>query len=193
MGRPKEPRRGRAGGLSAALRLRNKTKETARSLYGRGVIPPPMDRPPARSPAVRLMPSLRLRAAQRSRVPVRECITVPISCWLKSCASSGTFSQLGRCGECGWEAVRSASARRGVQPLLVPLLGGRFRNRTPGPPPFSSMNSTPAFSSACCSLSIVDCFASAPFSMRVTVLAVTPAFSASSRTPQPTAARAILT
>jgi hypothetical protein len=52
------------------------------------------------------------------------------------------------------------------------------------------MNFTPADSSACCNLSIVDCFASAPFSTRVTVLAVTPAFLASSRTPQPTAARA---
>ena len=46
------------------------------------------------------------------------------------------------------------------------------------------MNSTPAASSACCSLSIVDCFASAPFSMRVTVLAVTPAiFSELANTP----------
>src|SRR5215469_8640704 len=53
------------------------------------------------------------------------------------------------------------------------------------------MNSIPAVSRACWSRSIVDCFASAPFSMRVTVLAVTPAFLASSRTPQPTAARAI--
>src|SRR5215472_11228633 len=53
------------------------------------------------------------------------------------------------------------------------------------------MNSIPAASRACCSRSIVDCFASAPFSMRVTVLAVTPAFLARSRTPQPTAARAI--
>jgi hypothetical protein len=61
--------------------------------------------------------------------------------------------------------------------------------RTPGCSPF--VNSTPAASSARCSASIVDCFASAPFSMRVTVFAVTPAFLASSRTPQPTAARAI--
>jgi hypothetical protein len=67
----------------------------------------------------------------------------------------------------------------------------RLRILTPGPPPFSSMNSMPAASSASCNLSIVDCLASDPFSMRVTVLAVMPAFSASSLTPQPTAARAI--
>jgi hypothetical protein len=30
----------------------------------------------------------------------------------------------------------------------VHFLWERFRSRTPGPPPFSSMNSTPAFSSA---------------------------------------------
>ena len=46
--------------------------------------------------------------------------------------------------------------------------------RTPGR--FPLVNSMPAASSARCSRSIVDCFASAPFSIRVTVLAVTPAF-----------------
>ncbi len=65
-----------------------------------------------------------------------------------------------------------------------------FLIRTPGSPPFSAMNSTPAFSSAPRSAATVDCFASAPFSIRVTVLATTPAFSASSRTPKPSAARA---
>jgi len=48
-----------------------------------------------------------------------------------------------------------------------------FVRRTPGWSPL--VNSTPAASSARCSRSIVDCFASAPFSMRVTVLAVMPA------------------
>ena len=65
-----------------------------------------------------------------------------------------------------------------------------FLSRTPGCSPL--VNSRPAASSVPCNASIVDCFASAPFSMRVTVFAVTPALSASSRTPQPTAARAIL-
>ena len=50
------------------------------------------------------------------------------------------------------------------------------------------MNSTPAASSAHCKLSIVDCFASEPFSIRVTVLAATPAFSASSGIPYSTSA-----
>jgi hypothetical protein len=49
------------------------------------------------------------------------------------------------------------------------------------------MNSMPAFSKAAQVASRVDYFESTPFSMRVTVLAVTPAFSASSWTPQPTA------
>ena len=36
------------------------------------------------------------------------------------------------------------SARLGFEPLRYPFFSCRFRNRTPGPPPFSSMNSTPA-------------------------------------------------
>ena len=78
-----------------------------------------------------------------------------------------------------------------ARPSYFCLEVSRPRRRTPGPPPFSSMNSMPAASSARFSASIVDCFASAPFSMRVTVFAVTPACLARSRTPQPTAARAI--
>jgi len=62
---------------------------------------------------------------------------------------------------------------------------------TPAPPLSAAMNSTPAFSRAARSAAIVDCFASDPFSILVTVLAVTPAFSASSRTPKPSAALAI--
>jgi hypothetical protein len=62
--------------------------------------------------------------------------------------------------------------------------------RTPGRSPF--VNSTPPSSSALCSAFMVDCLASDPFSIRVTVLAVTPALSASSRTPHRKAARAIL-
>jgi hypothetical protein len=81
----------------------------------------------------------------------------------------------------------SASARRvGVgAPASRPCL-----SRTPGCSPL--VNSRPAASRVRCKASIVDCFASAPFSMRVTVFAATPALLARSRTPHPIAARAIL-
>lgn len=68
----------------------------------------------------------------------------------------------------------------------------RFAKRTPGPPPFSAMNSTPAsfnVSSIFCSVPAID---SAPFSTRLIVLGVRPARAASSRTPHFRAALAIL-
>jgi hypothetical protein len=64
------------------------------------------------------------------------------------------------------------------------------RSLTPGPVP-PPRNSIPASSRARCKASIVDLFASDPFSILVTVLAATPAFWASSLTLHPTAARAI--
>jgi hypothetical protein len=49
--------------------------------------------------------------------------------------------------------------------ILVSLSSFFGFSRTPGPPPFSAINSTPAFSSAPQSAAIVDCFASDPFSI----------------------------
>jgi hypothetical protein len=66
-----------------------------------------------------------------------------------------------------------------------------FLRRTPGPPPFSSMNSTPAPSRVRCNASTVLSFNSAPRSNLATVSIETLAAAASSRTPNPSAARAI--
>lgn len=64
--------------------------------------------------------------------------------------------------------------------------------RTPGPPPFSSMNTTPAASSTRRIASTVRGRKASPRSSRATVSVDTPAAAASSRTPKPVAARAIL-
>ena len=64
------------------------------------------------------------------------------------------------------------------------------RSRTPAPPPFSAMNTTPPASSVACSARFVTVFGSAfPSSKRFTVEAATPAFSARSRTVQLSAVR----
>ena len=65
-------------------------------------------------------------------------------------------------------------------------------SRTPAPPPFSSMNSTPAPSRAAWRASTVRSRNSSPRSNRATVSGETLARTANSRTPKPTAARAIL-
>jgi hypothetical protein len=70
----------------------------------------------------------------------------------------------------------------------------RFRRRTPGPPPFSSMNSTPArVSTASIVASVVASPAYRPTSILVIVFRWRPVASARSRTVQFSAARAILT
>jgi hypothetical protein len=43
---------------------------------------------------------------------------------------------------------RDRAGRLSFEPVGYPFFRCRFRNRTPGPPPFSSMNSTPANSKA---------------------------------------------
>jgi len=64
--------------------------------------------------------------------------------------SGNLIVQLGLATEKLNGAVVSKAPRRGgiscgvVQPPLDPFFCCRFRNRMPGPPPFSSMNSTPA-------------------------------------------------
>jgi hypothetical protein len=69
-----------------------------------------------------------------------------------------------------------------------------FRRRTPGPPPFSSMNSTPArLSTASIVASVVASPAYRPTSILVIVFRWRPLASARSRTVQFSAARAILT
>ena len=67
----------------------------------------------------------------------------------------------------------------------------RFLRRSPGPPPFSSMNSIPPASNTRWMASTVRSFSSSPRSNRATVSTDTLAAAASSRTPQPKAARAI--
>jgi hypothetical protein len=52
----------------------------------------------------------------------------------------------------GW----SVSSRRGALHYFRDLSFGGFRRRTPGPPPFSSMNSTPAASIAARNLCVVS-------------------------------------
>ena len=74
------------------------------------------------------------------------------------------------------------------------FLGCRLRSRTPGPPPFSSMNSTPArFSTLAIAASVAMSPAYLPVSMLVIVLRWRRVASARSRTVQFSAARAILT
>ena len=65
------------------------------------------------------------------------------------------------------------------------------RRRTPGPPPFWSMNSTPPSSSALRIAASVRSFSSSPRSNLATVSTDTFAAAARSRTPRPRAARAI--
>jgi hypothetical protein len=67
-----------------------------------------------------------------------------------------------------------------------------FRSRTPGPPPFSGMNSTPPASRAMRSFVMVLASVSEPFSNRVIVLIPTEASVANSRALHPSAPRAIL-
>jgi hypothetical protein len=75
-----------------------------------------------------------------------------------------------------------------------PVFSCRFRNRTPGPPPFSSMNSTPArFRTLAIAASVAMSPAYLPVSMLVIVLRWRRVASARSRTVQFNAARAILT
>lgn len=68
----------------------------------------------------------------------------------------------------------------------------RFLNRTPTPPPFSGINSIPAFSSTCVIRSRVAVRSSSPRSSRTMVCVDTFAAFASSTTPQPNAVRANL-
>jgi len=51
------------------------------------------------------------------------------------------------------------SSRSNVQNIVYPFFVCRFRNLTPGPPPFSSMNSTPADSNALLRPATVDIWA----------------------------------
>jgi hypothetical protein len=77
--------------------------------------------------------------------------------------------------------------------LCFLALGG-FRRRTPGPPPFSSINSTPARrNTASIAASVVASPAYRPTSILVIVFRWRPVASARSRTVQFSAARAILT
>jgi hypothetical protein len=111
--------------------------------------------------------------------------------------------QLGRATEEA-ESVRGEhprSSHRGTQPRSRPAtydplfrLRLRLRNRTPGPPPFSSMNSTPArFRTLAIAASVAASPAYLPVSMFVIVFRWRRAASARSRTVQFSAARAILT
>jgi hypothetical protein len=86
-------------------------------------------------------------------------------------------------------ATPERSAR--FRPPTYCFFGWRLRSRTPGPPPFSSMNSTPAASNVRCSASIVLSFKSSPRSNLATVSVDTLAAAATSRTPKPSAARAM--
>jgi hypothetical protein len=75
-----------------------------------------------------------------------------------------------------------------------PFFNCRFRNRTPGPPPFSSMNSTPArFRTPAIAASVAASPAYLPVSMLVIVLRWSWVASARSRTVHFNAARAIRT
>ena len=57
-----------------------------------------------------------------------------------------------------------------------------FRRRTPGPPPFSSMNSTPAFSSACRkAASLADVTGISPSTTSTRRMVATPTFEAAAR------------
>jgi len=78
--------------------------------------------------------------------------------------------------------------------LTVDGFRSGFRRRTPGPPPFSSMNSTPArLSTSSIVASVAASPAYRPTSIFVMVFRWRPVASARSRTVQFSAARAILT
>jgi hypothetical protein len=78
-----------------------------------------------------------------------------------------------------------------IQADYLGLFGGRSRSRTPGPPPFSAMNSTPAASIAERILSTLLRRASCASSKRFTVLTPTFAARAKSAVLHPSATRAI--
>ena len=90
--------------------------------------------------------------------------------------------------------VRHPALRWMAAHTRYPLLNCRFRSRTPGPPPFSSMNSTPArFRTPAIAASVAASPAYLPVSMFVIVFRWSWLASARSRTVQFNAARAIRT
>jgi hypothetical protein len=93
------------------------------------------------------------------------------------------------------ESRRDRACRRGfaMSHSCYHFFGCRFRSRTPGPPPFSSMNSTPArFRTPAITASVATSPAYLPVSMLVIVLRWRWVASARSRTVQFKAPRAIL-
>jgi hypothetical protein len=99
---------------------------------------------------------------------------------------------------CLWQEYPERHQERAVPGEAPPYFPGFFligsRSLTPGPPPFSSMNSTPAFSRTLLMFeSVSGSPAYRPTSRLVTVLRCKPVASARSRTVQFKAARAIRT
>ena len=85
-------------------------------------------------------------------------------------------------------AAESEGGGLGGRAVLLPRASLR---RTPGPPPFASMNATPASSRAARIAATVAGRSTSPRSRRAMVSGETFAAAASSRTPSPRAARAI--
>jgi hypothetical protein len=130
-----------------------------------------------------------LRLAQSPRLVIRDSRRFQLSGGFRGACGSGADRRLRVLGP-GLLRLPRPNSRATIYFFRIWRFDFPLR-RTPGPPPLGSINSMPAASSTRCNASIVRSFNSSPRSKRATVSIDTLAAAASSRTPQPRAARAI--